>query len=93
MRTDERGRFYYVGRKQEVIRRSGETISAAEVEEVLLTHPAVHMCAGARRHASRRGQGLRRFAARLWSGDSDPEQLADHCLERLAYFKEARYWD
>src|SRR5690606_7379485 len=34
VRRDERGLIYFVGRKKEIIRRSGENISAAEVEQV-----------------------------------------------------------
>lgn len=35
------GRLHFVDRKKNVIRRSGENISAVEVESVLLRHPAV----------------------------------------------------
>jgi acyl-CoA synthetase (AMP-forming)/AMP-acid ligase II len=38
---DERGRFHLVGRLKEMIRRGGENISAAQVEDVLGRHPAV----------------------------------------------------
>ncbi len=34
-RTDEEGAFFFVGRRKQIIRRSGENISAAEVEAVL----------------------------------------------------------
>jgi acyl-CoA synthetase (AMP-forming)/AMP-acid ligase II len=38
---DELGRFHHVGRLKEMIRRGGENISAAQVEDVLGQHPAV----------------------------------------------------
>jgi acyl-CoA synthetase (AMP-forming)/AMP-acid ligase II len=44
-RMDEAGRVYHTGRIKDMIRRSGENISAREVEEVLLTHPAVRLVA------------------------------------------------
>jgi len=45
VRVDEEGYFYFVDRRKNVIRRSGENISAVEVEGILLQHPAVQACA------------------------------------------------
>jgi cyclohexanecarboxylate-CoA ligase len=39
---DEDGEFVYVGRSKDIIRRGGVTIVPAEVEPVILSHPAVH---------------------------------------------------
>ena len=41
VRRDADGDFHFVDRKKNVIRRSGENISAVEVESVLNQHPAV----------------------------------------------------
>ena len=40
-RQDERGFLYFMGRKKDIIRRSGENLAAAEVEDVLRAHPKV----------------------------------------------------
>ena len=40
VRCDEQGRFHYVSRMKDMIRRSGENIAAAEVEEIIMRHPA-----------------------------------------------------
>ena len=40
VRRDAEGHLYFVDRKKNVIRRSGENISAVEVESVLAQHPA-----------------------------------------------------
>lgn len=40
-RLDERGNLYFMGRRSDAIRRRGENISAAEIEEVIDRHPAV----------------------------------------------------
>jgi len=42
---DEDGYFRFVDRKKDMIKRSGENVSAGEVENVLLQHPAVFECA------------------------------------------------
>lgn len=44
-RTDEQDRFFFVGRRKQIIRRSGENISAAEVEAVLAALPLVRQAA------------------------------------------------
>src|SRR4051794_17110430 len=42
---DEDGHLIYVGRSKDVIRRGGVTVVPAEVEPVLLRHPAIHEAA------------------------------------------------
>jgi crotonobetaine/carnitine-CoA ligase len=42
---DEDGYFRFVDRKKDMIKRAGENVSAGEVENVLLQHPAVFECA------------------------------------------------
>ncbi|MGG2362050.1 AMP-binding protein, partial [Salmonella enterica] len=39
VRRDQTGMFYFVDRRKDMIRRSGENISASEVEAVLAAHP------------------------------------------------------
>ncbi len=39
---DEDGHLVYVGRSKDIIRRGGVTIVPAELEPVLLRHPAIH---------------------------------------------------
>ncbi|HPR45868.1 MAG TPA: AMP-binding protein, partial [Ottowia sp.] len=45
LRRDEDGWYYFVGRAKDVVRRRGENISAAEVEQAIEEHPAVLECA------------------------------------------------
>ncbi len=45
VRQGSDGSFYFVDRRKNIIRRSGENIAAVEVEGVLLNHPAVAQCA------------------------------------------------
>lgn len=45
LRRDDDGWYYFVGRRKDIVRRRGENISAAEVEQVLESHPAVLECA------------------------------------------------
>jgi crotonobetaine/carnitine-CoA ligase len=40
-RRDEKGYYYIVGRKKDMVRRHGENISASEVENVIRSHPKI----------------------------------------------------
>ena len=65
VRRSADGDFHFVDRRKNVIRRSGENISAVEVESVLDSHPAVAAERGradARPDARRRGARLHRAA-------------------------------
>ena len=44
-RRDEQGRFWYLGRDDDLILSAGYRIGPAEVEARLMTHPSVAMCA------------------------------------------------
>ncbi|MGE0803454.1 MAG: class I adenylate-forming enzyme family protein [Lautropia sp.] len=39
--VDEAGRFYFVDRLKDIVRRGGENLSAREIEQVIARHPAV----------------------------------------------------
>jgi crotonobetaine/carnitine-CoA ligase len=90
-RMDEQGRVYYTGRLKDMIRRSGENISATEVEEVLLRHPAVRAAALVPVPDELRGEEAKAYVAT--DGTVSAAELAAYCDERLAYFKVPRYWE
>jgi len=90
------GSLAFVDRKKNVIRRSGENISAIEVEGVLLQHPAVRQVAVAPAPDAVRGEEV--FACvvtREALGDEEARQVAGDivawCLARLAYYKAPGY--
>jgi crotonobetaine/carnitine-CoA ligase len=95
VRRDAGGFVYFVGRMKDVVRRSGETIAAAEVEAVLRDHPRVRDAAIVPVPDDIRGEEA---MACIWSTNlpSLPEKLAqeliDHCAARLAAYKVPRYW-
>jgi oxalate---CoA ligase len=84
----EDGYLRLVGRLKEMILRGGENISPAEIEEVLLSHPAVAdaVCFGV--DSEKYGEEV--AAAVALSGDADERSLIAHCGERLAAFKVPR---
>lgn len=90
VRRDADGLVYYVGRIKDMIRRSGENIAAAEVEEVLQQHPAVRLAAVVAVPDALRGEEVKAYVVATGVG---PVELAAFCAERLAYFKVPRYWE
>ncbi|SEA37226.1 AMP-binding protein [Variovorax sp. YR216] len=96
VRRDAEGNYYFVDRKKNVIRRSGENISAVEVESVLNQHPAVKTSAVAATPDTVRGdEVLACIVLREDADGSAPAQLAasivDHALAQLAYYKAPGY--
>ncbi len=96
VRRDGEGNFYFVDRKKNVIRRSGENISAVEVESVLNQHPAVKTSAVAATPDTVRGDEV--LACIVMRDDVDassPAEVAasivDHALAQLAYYKAPGY--
>ena len=94
-RMDEKGRFYFVGRTKDMIRRSGENISAGEVEETIESHPDVGIAACVPVPDDLRGEEVKAYVV-LQAGVTpealSPEMLIAYCEQRLAYFKVPRYW-
>lgn len=79
------GSLHVEGRIDDVIVTGGENVAAAEVEEVLLSHPAVTDAAVAGRADPEWGEAITAFVV-LGAGVSDADLLA-HCRERLPGFK------
>jgi len=93
-RLDERGYVYVVGRKKDVIRRSGENISAAEVEAILCSHPRILDAAVVGVPDRDRGEELKAYVQPIDGAspkDVPPEEIVEFCAARLAPYKIPRY--
>ena len=96
VRRDAEGNLYFVDRKKNVIRRSGENISAVEVESVLNQHPAVKTSAVAATPDAVRGDEV---LACIVLRDAVPAEaraevaasIVQHALDQLAYYKAPGY--
>jgi acyl-CoA synthetase (AMP-forming)/AMP-acid ligase II len=82
---DAAGYLTLVGRLKELINRGGEKISPREIDEVLLTHPAVAeaVCFGV--PDPKYGEEV--AAAVVLRSETTEENLIGHCRDRLAAFK------
>ena len=94
IRRDAEGFCYFVDRRKNVIRRSGENIAAIEVEAVLLRHPNVAgVAVAAVPDAVRDEEVLACVIAREKVTDAQvfARDLVAWCLARLAYYKAPGY--
>ncbi|WP_404864177.1 AMP-binding protein [Georhizobium sp. MAB10] len=92
VRRDEDGDFFFVDRKKNVIRRSGENIAAVEVESILMQHPDIKAAAVAAAPDDIRGDEV--FACLVVDGDrtdAKARAIVAWCLERVAYYKVPGY--
>ena len=93
-RQDADGYYTLVGRIKDMIRRSGENISAQEVEAVLHAMPEVRQAAVVAVPDSSRGEEVKAFVVLepgLGPADVPPDPIFAHCARRLARFKVPRY--
>ncbi|HEX9537302.1 MAG TPA: AMP-binding protein [Streptosporangiaceae bacterium] len=89
---DDAGTFTFVARKKEVLRRRGENLSPAEVEEVLAEHPAVLECAVVGVPSELSEEEVKAFVVAAPGASPDFAELRAFAAARLAAFKVPRYW-
>lgn len=89
VRVDAAGLFYFVDRKNSIVRRSGENISALEVEAALIDDPAVRTAAVTPVPDALRGEEVFAFVipADLDGGASFAVDLLQRLADRLSYHK------
>lgn len=91
---DGAGWFTIVGRKKDMIRRSGENVAAREVEAVLRELPQVLEAAVLPVPDDHRGEEIKAYIILVEGASPDqllPEEIIDHCKRSLAPFKVPRF--
>jgi o-succinylbenzoate---CoA ligase len=84
-RIDERGLLHVEGRLKELILSGGENVTPAEVEQALLSHPAVADAGVAGLPDPEWGEAITAFV--VLGGPASERELIAHCRERLAPYK------
>src|SRR3954454_2143943 len=82
--------YTFVARKKEVIRRRGENLSPAEVEEAIAAHPAVLEAAVVGVPSELTEEEVKAFV--VLREPVDLEQLREFAAARLTSFKVPRFW-
>lgn len=87
---DDTGMLFFMDRKKNIIRRSGENVAAAEVEACLVTHPKVRQAAAIAVPDELREEevmGCIVPADMDNAGEALARELTAWCIARMAYFK------
>jgi long-chain acyl-CoA synthetase len=87
-RRDDDGFYYIVDRAKDMIIRGGFNVYPREIEEVLLTHPAVSLAAVVGVPHDSLGEEVKAFVIR--GGDVTEDQLIAWCRENMAAYKYPR---
>jgi crotonobetaine/carnitine-CoA ligase len=84
---DETGYLYFFDRKKDVIKRGAENVSASEVEQALMEHPAVLECAVIGVPDPIKDEAVKAFVAPRPGAALTVDEILAHCAGRLAKFK------
>lgn len=90
VRQSDDGMLYFVDRKKNIIRRSGENIAGAEIEACLQAHDGVAQVAVIAAPDEMRDEEVMACIVPMPGAGRDAaaaEALFDWCFERLAYYK------
>ncbi len=90
-RQDEDGDYHFVGRKKDIVRRGGENISAASVEQVLMDHPKILDAAVLAVPDPVRGEEVKAYVVPNPGEEITPSEVIDFCKANMAVFKVPRY--
>ncbi len=88
--VDQDGYFYIVDRKKDMILRGGYNVYPRELEEVLMTHPAVSLAAVIGVPHPVLGEEVKAFIIRKPGATVTVEEMSVWCKEQMAAYKYPR---
>jgi carnitine-CoA ligase len=91
LRRDAQGFYHFVGRRKDIVRRRGENIAAAAVEQAIEAHPDVLASAVFGVPSELGEEDVMACVVRRPGAALTAETLAAHCATRLARFMLPRY--
>jgi long-chain acyl-CoA synthetase len=89
-KMDADGYFYIVDRKKDMILTAGYNIYPAEIERVIVAHPAVAMVGVGPRPDSHKGEIAKAYIVLKNGANADADSILAHCREHLAAYKVPR---
>ncbi|HWL13929.1 MAG TPA: AMP-binding protein, partial [Ureibacillus sp.] len=90
---DDKGYFYVVDRKKDIIIAGGFNIYPREVEEVLYEHAAIQECVVAGIPDPYRGETVKAYIVLREGKKVTEEELNKYCRDRLAAYKVPRLYE
>lgn len=92
-KRDEDGWYYIVDRAKELIIRGGFNVYPREIEEVLLTHPAISLAAVIGVPHDSHGEEVKAVIVLKPSASATPEEIVAWSKETMASYKYPRIVD
>ncbi|MEZ5460890.1 long-chain fatty acid--CoA ligase [Dokdonella sp.] len=89
-RRDEDGAYFIVDRSKDMINRGGFNVYPREIEELLVTHPAVSLAAVVGIGDSEYGEEIKAFVILKPGADVSESELIQWARERIAAYKYPR---
>jgi long-chain acyl-CoA synthetase len=90
---DDKGYFYVVDRKKDMIIAGGYNIYPREIEEVLYEHPSIQECVAVGVPDAYRGETVKAYIVLKENEQITEEELNKFCREHLASFKVPRIYE
>ncbi len=87
---DEDGYIYIVDRVKEMIIRGGFNVYPREIEEVMVTHPAISLAAVLGEPHDQHGEEIKAFVILKEGAAATGEELVDWCRDNMAAYKYPR---
>lgn len=84
---DKDGYLFIVDRKKDLIKVSGWQVWPREIEEIVVTHPAVAEVAAAGVPDAYQGEALKVWVVLLEGKQCTPGEISSYCRERLSAYK------
>ena len=88
---DEDGYIYFVDRAKDMIISGGQNIYSKEVEDVLMSHPAVMMTAVIGVPHPDWGESVKAVVSLKPGHSVTSEELSEYCVDKLAKYKRPRF--
>jgi acyl-CoA synthetase (AMP-forming)/AMP-acid ligase II len=95
-KLDEEGYLYILDRKKDIIISGGENVSSRDVENVILSHPAVLECAVIGVPSERWGEEVKAIVVNRQGMTITSEEIIEYCQDKMAGFKRpktAEVWE
>jgi long-chain acyl-CoA synthetase len=89
-RRDAEGYFYIADRVKDMILRGGFNVYPRELEEVLMTHEAVSLCAVVGVASEEHGEEVKAFIVKKPGATATENEIVEWCRENMASYKYPR---
>jgi acetyl-CoA synthetase len=91
MAEEKKGNFYFIGRKDDIIKTSGERVSPLEIENILMKHKAVREVGVIGKGDEIKGQIIKAFIVLNSTYENLNEQEREKLKEELSLFVKQNY--